>query len=185
MKLNLGCGPNKLDGYVGCDIIDHPGVDYVCSVDSLPFDDELVDEVLCEHIIEHLTFEQANRALVEWFRVLKVGGDLVIECPDLLGICKQFVESNEFGRYTSHNGRWPLICHLYGHQRGNSEDEKFSQIHKSGYTFEHLQYVLTGIGFEDFRAEEPVHGGDYTPVMRIRAKKAMSVKHTIHFPEIF
>lgn len=178
MKLNLGCGPNKLDGYVGCDIIDHPGVDYVCSVDNLPFDDESVDEVLCEHIIEHLTVEQFNRSIVEWRRVLKPGGYLVLECPDLLGLCKQFVESNEFGRYCSYKGFWNIHNHIFGHQRGNSEEEKMSQVHKSGYTEEHLKIVLSGIGFINIKSEPHKKGVPGTCVLRLRAEKSSGDIHT-------
>ena len=41
LKIDLGCGSNKKEGYVGVDILDVPGVDYVTdlSKDPLPFDD--------------------------------------------------------------------------------------------------------------------------------------------------
>lgn len=178
MKLNLGCGSHKLDGYVGCDIISHPEVDVVCSVDALPFDDSSIEEVLCEHLIEHLTFEQFNRAVIEWRRVLKPGGVLVLECPDLLGLCKQFVESNEFGRYQSYKGFWSIQNHIYGHQRGWSDEEKMSQVHKSGYTEEHLNVVLSGIGFVDIKSEDPVKGVPGTCVLRISAKKSFGEVHS-------
>lgn len=177
MRLNLGCGPNRIDGYVGCDLIDGPAVDVVCSVDSLPFDDNTAEEILCEHVIEHLTFEQFNRAIIEWHRVLKVGGVLIIECPDLLGLCKQFVESNEFGRYQSYKGYWPIIAHFYGHQRGSNDDEKFAQIHKTGYTLEHLVAVLDGTGFGKFEEYEPEHGVPHTCVIRLKSTKLRKEPH--------
>jgi predicted SAM-dependent methyltransferase len=136
-----------------------------------------VDEILCEHIIEHLTFEQFNRAIVEWHRVLKVGGCLIIECPDLLGLCKQFVKANEFGRFQSYRGFWSLQSHFYGHQRGSSDEEKLAQVHKSGYTMEHLKTVLDGVGFGEFDELTPLHGVPHTAVLRLKALKAREEPH--------
>lgn len=171
MKLNLGCGPDRIDGFIGCDIIPGPSVDVVCSIDKLPFEDCSIEEIVCEHVIEHLTFEQANRAIEEWYRVLQDRGKLTIECPDLLGICKQFVESNEYGRYWSYKGYWAVIHCLYGHQRGKSNEEKFSQIHKSGYTVEHLSFMLEGVGFSGITEETPVYDVPFTSVLRVSSYK--------------
>ena len=101
-----------------------------------------------------------------------------------MGLCKQFVETNEFGRFQSFQGYWPIVAHLYGHQRGNSEEEKFSQVHKSGYTVEHLKYVLTGVGFGHFKELGPVHGVPGTPVLRLLSHKLTYLSHTIKYPEI-
>ena len=40
LKIDLGCGSNKKEGYIGVDILDVPGVDYVTdlSKNPLPFD---------------------------------------------------------------------------------------------------------------------------------------------------
>lgn len=148
-NLNIGCGNTRIPGYQGVDIIPGPCTDIVATADSLPFKDNSVDEVLAEHLIEHLTFHQFNKAITEWHRVLKPEGKLIIECPDLLGICKQFVEGNEYSRYCNYKGYWPTIMQAYGHQKGSNEQEIMSQVHKSGYTFEHLEFVLSGVGFID------------------------------------
>jgi predicted SAM-dependent methyltransferase len=170
VKLLIGCGPTKLDGFTGVDIIPGPTVDLVASADKLPFEDNQVDTIVAEHVIEHLTFYQFNRAIAEWYRVLKVDGTLEIECPDLLAWCKLFIETNEYNRYTSHKGHWPIIAHFYGHQRGRNEAEEMSQVHKSGYTFEHLTQILTGIGYTSIIQIDPKKTC-CNPVLRIRAKK--------------
>ena len=172
LKLNLGCGPNRIEGYIGVDIIPGPTVDIVASIDKLPYKDEEVDAIIAEHVIEHLTYYQFNRAMAEWHRVLKKGGTLEIECPDLLEWCKLFVASNEYGRYTSHKGHWPIIAHFYGHQRGRNEAEEMSQVHKSGYTYEHLYDVLCGVGYdcESFEHVAPKKAC-CMPVIRFRTKK--------------
>ncbi len=171
LKLNLGCGPHRIEGYTGVDLLPGPAVDIVAPADKLPFKDGEVDEILAEHLIEHLTFFQFNRAMAEWYRVLKPGGRLTIECPDLLGLCKQFVEANEYGRYNTYKGYWPIIAHLFGHQRGRSEAEEMSQVHKSGYTRKHLVTILEGLGYEQFKDETPQKATPHSPVLRLKAIK--------------
>lgn len=170
-KLNIGCRNSRIEDYKNCDIVDGPCVDYICSADKLPFEDNSIDEVLSEHMIEHLTFEEFNRSIVEWHRVLKVGGSIIIECPDLMGVCKAFVDSNHFNQYFSFAGYWPLIAHFYGHQRGASPEEKLSQVHKSGYTVEHLRFCLEGIGFKDILLLQPMRCNPSSPTIRLIAKK--------------
>lgn len=175
LRLNIGCGPHRIEGYTGVDLLPGPAVDIVAPADKLPFKDEEVDEILAEHLIEHLTYFQFNKAMAEWYRVLKPDGLLTIECPDLLGLCKQFADdsTNEYDRYITYKGYWPIIAHLYGHQRGKNEAEEMSQVHKSGYTREHLQDVLNGLGYdcETFEDEKPQKATPHSPVLRISARK--------------
>ncbi len=171
MKLNIGCRSSRISNFLNCDMVDGPCVDYVCYADVLPFEDDSVDEILSEHMIEHLTFEEFNRAIVEWHRVLKKKGVLTIECPDLYGVCKEFVELNNHAQYLSFKGYWPLIAHLYGHQRGANKEEKLSQVHKSGYTREYLIYVLHGVGFWETRDEAPKRCNPNSPTLRLKTTK--------------
>lgn len=173
IKLNIGCGPHRIEGYTGVDLLPGPAVDVVAPADKLPFKDEEVDEILAEHLIEHLTFYQFNRTMAEWYRVLKSGGLLTIECPDLLGLCKQFIEANEYGRYQTYKGQWPIIAHLFGHQRGKSEAEEMSQVHKNGFTEEHLAEILGGLGYdlETAMSLKPEKATPHSPVLRISIRK--------------
>lgn len=55
MKLDLGCGKNKQQGYTGIDRVLLPGVDIVCDVDDgLPFADNCVSKVMASHVLEHV-----------------------------------------------------------------------------------------------------------------------------------
>jgi predicted SAM-dependent methyltransferase len=171
MKLHLGCGNTRLEGYVNYDIISGPAVDKTGPIDNLDIADGTVKEILTEHMIEHLTFEEFNRAIVEWYRVLEANGCLVVECPDLLGVCKEFVEANLYNQYSSFKGYWPLIAHVYGHQRGKTKEEKLSQVHRSGYTEEYLTAVLQGVGFSEITREPPQKHNYHSPTLRLRAVK--------------
>ena len=81
MRLDIGSGPTKREGYVTIDL--HcPEADIQVPAHQLPFDDASVDEISTSHMIEHLLPRDFAAALVEWRRVLKLGGKLIIRCPN-------------------------------------------------------------------------------------------------------
>jgi len=54
LKLNLGSGPEKKEGYVNVDVMD--GADLVHDLTNpLPYPSESVDEIFASHIIEHFS----------------------------------------------------------------------------------------------------------------------------------
>ena len=56
MKINLGCGFKKLDGYINIDSDAGCNPDLVLEIgkQTLPFDDNSVEHVVAHHILEHL-----------------------------------------------------------------------------------------------------------------------------------
>jgi predicted SAM-dependent methyltransferase len=75
MKLDIGCGKNKREGYVGIDVAKDSDADIIASALSIPVKDAVVDEVNCSHLMEHLYPEEAQKFFDEIFRVLKEGGE--------------------------------------------------------------------------------------------------------------
>lgn len=57
---------------------------------KLPFPDDYADQARAIHVIEHFQVWEAPAVIKEWVRVLKPGGELVIECPCLEKILKLF-----------------------------------------------------------------------------------------------
>lgn len=83
-KLQIGCGPNTLEGWCNTDIF--PAAKGIALMDarkSFPFNDNCLDYIFCEHLIEHLDYQHGMRMLAESFRVLKPGGKIRIATPDL------------------------------------------------------------------------------------------------------
>lgn len=76
LKVQFGCGSNILDGWENHDSdidIRHP----------LPYDSCTVSYVFCEHLIEHVTHQEAFKFLEECHRILASRGILRIAFPDV------------------------------------------------------------------------------------------------------
>lgn len=55
LRLNIGSGQRKKDGFLNVDVLSLPGVDVVCDLEKpLPFEDNSVVEIHGEHILEHI-----------------------------------------------------------------------------------------------------------------------------------
>lgn len=82
LKLDLGCGKNKAQGFTGVDSIAFDGVDLVADLrQPWPWKDGEVEEVHCSHFVEHLEGTERVHFFNELYRVLKVGGQARIITP--------------------------------------------------------------------------------------------------------
>ena len=63
MKLHLGCGKNIKEGYVNIDsYVEAPGIEKN-DIFNLPYEDNSIDEILTEHLIEHIKFKDEDHAV--------------------------------------------------------------------------------------------------------------------------
>jgi len=82
VKLHLGSGRERLDGWINIDNQPLPGVDRVLDVTlGLPF--ENVDFIFAEHFIEHIAYVEAAVLVRECRRVLGDAGVLRLSTPNL------------------------------------------------------------------------------------------------------
>jgi SAM-dependent methyltransferase len=86
MKLHLGCGRTRLEGYVNVDVVRGPAVDLVMDFDAcgaggaaFPYADNSVEESLGRHLIEHL--RNPLPFMQELWRVTRPGGVATFHCP--------------------------------------------------------------------------------------------------------
>lgn len=85
MKLNLGCGgsPSQYKDYINCDIVQMDGVDQIVDItETLPWEDNTIDEIWCTSVLEHITFDQVPKAIEEFYRILKPDGKLHVSVPN-------------------------------------------------------------------------------------------------------
>ena len=78
-RLNLGCGPRKMAGYVNVDV--RASADIQCDLMNFPWPwgDACIDEVYMSHFMEH--FRDPVQVMREILRILKPGGKIVVIVP--------------------------------------------------------------------------------------------------------
>ena len=85
MRLNLGCGFNKREGFVNVDIGDHCAPDVVHDLEQTPWpwEESSVDEIHMSHVLEHLgaTTEAYFAVLRELHRVCRHDARITIIVP--------------------------------------------------------------------------------------------------------
>lgn len=88
VKLDLGCGTRKREGYLGVDSRAFPGVDVVADLrQPWPWTDASVDEVISVHFLEHLEGKERVHFFNELYRVLKPGAKAQIVVPHWANAC--------------------------------------------------------------------------------------------------
>lgn len=99
MKLNLGCGDNKIPGYINIDGERKVKPDVVLDfrLKPLPYKDNSAEEVLLFHCIEHIQKLLHHKVLLEVQRVLKPDGLFYISYPDFWE-CAQRWKNNTGGQ---------------------------------------------------------------------------------------
>ncbi len=152
MRLNLGCGDKILPGYVNVDVVEsRAGLkpDVICDLHDLaPFAAGSAEEILSVHVVEHFWRWEIADVLREWLRVLKPGGRMIVECPNLASACRTFLENPEqFSRPDKDGQRTMWVFY------GDPAWKDPLMIHRWGYTPESLRALLTEVGLADVRQE--------------------------------
>jgi predicted SAM-dependent methyltransferase len=82
-RVDLGCGDNKPEGWIGVDICETPSADKVHDLTQAPwpFEDNSVDEARCSHFFEHLSPVERIVFMNELWRVLKPGAGCTFITP--------------------------------------------------------------------------------------------------------
>jgi len=137
IKLHLGCGNKKIEGYVNVDCRYLPSVDVVDNVRFLrSFKENSVDVVYASHVLEHFSRWDYQQALERWYALLKPTGILRIAVPDFKQIAKYYLKT---GRLRDVSGM------LYGGQ------DYLENNHFWCWDYEELKKDLLNIGFSDVR----------------------------------
>ena len=135
--LHVGCGPERLDGWVNIDLQPFPSVDFVADVTrGLPFQDS--EALFAEHFLEHLTLEEGLDFLTAAHGALKPGSWLRLSTPNL---------------------EWVIATH---YRKAAPREEKIRdafRVNRAFYAWGHrflwnrslLAEALAGVGFTGIR----------------------------------
>ena len=133
IKINFGCGTKIMPGWVNLDCAALPGVDVVHDLDKLPlpFENETVDEILCEDVLEHIEYAPM---LKDCMRILVPGGRVRIEVPHFTSN-NNFVDPTHRNMYSIKTFNFFAANTFEGKNRSYYFDFKFSKIVDKQITF--------------------------------------------------
>jgi len=149
VKLNLGCGLDKRSGYVNIDVREDVKPDLAINLEDellKRFQDESVEEIFAKDFIEHLSWRIVEDFIRDCFRVLKKGGKMFIQTPDLEAIFNTTIRNPNY-RFGELEGFKAISFWVYG-----AQDYK-ENLHKCGFTILTLKKLLESIGFKVERIE--------------------------------
>lgn len=137
-KINIGCGYDKMPGYLNIDS------DPTCSPDLLVIDNDLYDlprdyfdEVYAKDVLEHIPRAYTMNALFDWAALLRRGGEAYIQTSWIYGIIDTMRAAGTFE--VIHNWK---VC-LFGNQAHAGD------FHHNGFTEETLRVYLHAVGLRD------------------------------------
>lgn len=146
IKLHLGCGMVKLQGYVNIDyppsehtIQSSSAADIFYNILELDFPENSVDEIRLHHVFEHFDRVTALVQLCRWQTWLKIGGKLVIETPDIQRSALILVLP-----WFSYRQKQVVLRHIFG------SHESHWAMHYDGWYKAKFHHVLSQIGFDQF-----------------------------------
>lgn len=173
VQLNVGCGPHPFPHepgvrWINLDLDENAlypsNIEYVPGdARNLPFETEKFDVVFSAHVIEHFWPWEVHAAVKEWSRVIKLGGLLVLECPNLLS-CMAMLMQAEYS--DDKRLRWFALNGIYG----NPSEKTLPMKHKWGWTPETLCKLLEECGLQD-AVQVPAQFKQHNRDMRVIAVK--------------
>ena len=134
IKLHLGCGTKKIEGFINVDVRKLSNVDVCADISNLPFKDDTVDLIYSCANLEHFSRLKWKSVLKHWYDILKFGGELQLSTMDFESIVWQYMK---YGKLNS------LLGLLIG---GQNNDYDF---HGMIFDFDILSSGLKEVGFKN------------------------------------
>ena len=139
LGLNVGSGqrrfttvPGEIE-WINVDKISRPGhePDLVADGAHLPYEDNSVDYFVLHHVLEHFGCGEAGGLIQEAYRVLRIGGSLLVFVPNLRTLAQRWLQGGLSTQI--------YVTNIYGAYLGNEESR-----HRWGFDPDSLYEFLKG-----------------------------------------
>jgi SAM-dependent methyltransferase len=114
--------------------------DIFSDIRDLPFEKGTIDEILAVQVFEHFSFIEGKEVLKYWITLLKKGGYIHLDVPDLDGTIDIYNEDKEWGTRL-----------LYGSQKNEYG------VHKAMYTKETSKKLFEELGLSEIIFWQNMH----------------------------
>ena len=141
MKLHIGCGNRRIEGFINIDVRDTRASDLVCDIVDLPYEEKSIDLIYACSVLEHFGrnskldfFRKTSwiNALEHWHSLLSKGGKLFLSVPDFEAICLEYAQNRCIEK---------LIGLTIGGQKNNED------LHGMIFDYKLLEQKLLDVGF--------------------------------------
>jgi predicted SAM-dependent methyltransferase len=140
IKLHLGCGKLRLENFINIDIYNE-NADIKLDITNLSiFNNNKVDEIYICHVLEHIKRNSVLNLILEFNRVLKIGGKLRISVPDFDKVVFEYNTNKNLSK---------IIGFLNGGQKNDYD------VHYINYNMDFLSKLLVNCGFEEIEIYNP------------------------------
>lgn len=158
LKLNLGSGRSRIEGWVNVDV---PPADLQMHLSwALPFAEAVAEYVYLSHVLEHFYRQEALELLCDVHRVLAPGGTARLVVPDIEKCMRAYVQKDE-GYFETRRRLWLVSSEsastsleLVLKNAGAGVKPESLWGHKQGYDFETLSHILRQAGFASVERSE-------------------------------
>jgi SAM-dependent methyltransferase len=146
LKLHLGCGPVRKEGWINVDLFGEP--DLMLDLrEPIPLEDGSCSMIYSEHFFEHVDYPAgAERILADCLRLLEPGGTFSVGVPDTQWPLEEYARKRQEGYFVQAKKVWhPAWCqteldHINYHFRQDGN-------HLYAYDCATLCRVLEAAGF--------------------------------------
>lgn len=130
--------------------------DMFADIRNLPFQEGTISEIRLVQVFEHFTYAEGAELLAKWFKLLKVGGKLHIDVPDLAGTIELYSKADN-----DEDRAWATRL-LFGSQKNEWG------IHKGMYTPITIMEAMEKAGFKGVEVLPNIH---FYPAFAVEGKK--------------
>lgn len=100
LRLNIGCGEEKLHNFINIDSNETLHPDEVLDIRKglKKYEDNSVEQICLFHIIEHIEKKFHRFILAECSRVLEIGGTFLIAYPEFRTVAQHYIDNHQGNR---------------------------------------------------------------------------------------
>lgn len=144
LKLNLGSGDSKIDGFTSVDLYDSKA-DVRADICELPFSDNSIEAIVAYQVIEHIPYNKSAQLFEEMYRVLVKGGTAIVETPDIDTVCRKILEEGLTDKWI-----YNLVGEYYrpwDKGRYSDWENVAAAIHRNPWNWGRLEQYCLPLGF--------------------------------------
>ncbi len=145
LRLHLGCGKVRFEGWVNMDADDVPGtVDLVWDLrDGIPAADATCEYIYSEHVLEHFPVDAGVSLLRECRRALRPDGVLRVAMPSLDAVLEKVCRGDwrdqdwlrwpEYGFVKTRAEMLNILFRWWGHEWLYDDEELIRRLREAGF----------------------------------------------------